>query len=110
MSAVADLKPSAALVYGLLAAHPEGVTALETLRAGAGDSLAQRVHELRDAGIAVADEYETTPNGARVKRYRLAEQYAGFPVGRIRTCPACRREHESGRTCSWPGAAPAARQ
>jgi hypothetical protein len=100
-AAAAELKPSAQLVYALLEAHPEGVTALEALRAGAGDSLAQRVHELRSAGADIADEYEATPNGQRVKRYRLAERYAGHPVTAARPCPACRRQHPAGRTCAW---------
>jgi hypothetical protein len=66
-------KPSAALVLALLADSPHGLTQLEVLDLGAGDSLAQRVHELRAEGHDIRGEYERTPRGARVVRYRLVQ-------------------------------------
>ena len=66
------MKPSALRVLDLLRDHPEGVTAMDALAEGCGDSLAQRIHELRTEGHVIAWDWQTTSNGARVKRYRLA--------------------------------------
>ena len=65
------MKPSAALVLALLGDVPGGLTQMEALRLGAGDSLAQRVHELRAEGHDIRGEYERTAKGARIVRYRL---------------------------------------
>ena len=65
------MKPSAEAVIELLRRHPDGITAMEALGAGCGDSLAQRIHEIRAEGHRVVDTWETTANGARIKRYRL---------------------------------------
>ena len=99
-----QLKPSADRVLAVLEAHPEGITQMDALLVhGCGDSLAQRVHELRQAGVAVMDSWETTANGARIKRYALrGERRAGQPVGRLRECPACHGLHHVGTTCAWP--------
>jgi len=66
-------KPSAALVLALLADSPSGLTQMDALSLGAGDSLAQRVHELRAEGHDIVKAYERTPRGARVARYRLVQ-------------------------------------
>ena len=67
------MKPSAALVLRVLEEHPEGITQMDALLDhGLGDSLAQRVHELRGEGHDIAGAYETTSLGKRVMRYRLA--------------------------------------
>ena len=66
------MKPSAEAVLRLLEARPEGVTSLDALYAGCGSRLAGRVHELRAEGHDVTSTYETTANGARIVRYRLA--------------------------------------
>jgi len=50
---------------------PRGLTALEALTAGAGMRLAARISDLRAAGHLITTETVTTPNGARVARYRL---------------------------------------
>jgi hypothetical protein len=73
------VRPSALAVLALLRARPEGITALDALRAGCGDRLAARVHELREGGYQVSDSWETTPGGARVKRYRWSTPPAGRP-------------------------------
>ena len=65
------MKPSALAVLELLRAHPAGITAMDALHAGCGDRLASRIFEVKAAGHAIADTWETTPNGARIKRYRL---------------------------------------
>lgn len=66
------MKPSAARVLEVLREHPAGITQMDALLVhGCGDSLAQRVHELRREGHTIADSWETTANGARIKRYRL---------------------------------------
>ena len=103
------MKPSAALVLDLLRQRgPDGATALEALRAGAGDSLAQRVHELKAEGVQIAEAFETTPNGARVKRWFLAAEphrAIDWPVGKPRECPSCRDWHCAGQTCDMNRAA-----
>lgn len=68
------MKPSADAVLRLLRARPDGVTFLDALYAGCGSRLSGRVHELRAEGFDVRDSWETTDNGARVKRYRLIER------------------------------------
>ena len=96
------MKPSALLVLELLRQRgPDGATALEALRAGAGDSLAQRVHELKAEGVQIAEAFETTPNGARVKRWFLAAEPVryGRPLSKPRECPSCRDMHPAGVTC-----------
>src|SRR5574343_873525 len=65
------VKPSAEAVLALLQDHPAGITAMDALASGCGDRLAARIHEVKAAGYQVADSWETTPNGARIKRYRL---------------------------------------
>lgn len=66
------MKPSAARVLEVLREHPEGITQMDALLVhGCGDSLAQRVHELRAEGHDVRSEYVTTENGARIVRYHL---------------------------------------
>jgi hypothetical protein len=67
------LKPSASLTLRLLREHPAGLTQLEVLALGGGDSLAQRVHELRAEGFDIRSAYETTPRGARICRYSVHE-------------------------------------
>jgi hypothetical protein len=73
-------KPSAALVLRLLEEHPDGLTQLEVLALGGGDSLAQRVHELIDEGRDIRGSFEATPSGKRVKRYRLARRAIAEPM------------------------------
>jgi hypothetical protein len=65
------VKPSAESVLTLLRAHPEGITAMDALGAGCGDRLAARILEVKAAGNRITDRWETTPNGARIKRYAL---------------------------------------
>lgn len=74
------MKPSAEAVLALLRERPEGITALDALYAGCGDRLAARVHELRDAGYSVRDSWETTPAGARIKRYRYQTPVTADPI------------------------------
>ena len=75
------MKPSAGRVLAVLRDRPGGLTALEALLdAGCGDSLAQRVHELKAEGHAFAESWESTPNGARVKRWRLIRPTAAEPM------------------------------
>lgn len=50
------MKPQTRLVLALLRAHPEGLTPLMALHAGAGFRLGARVWELRDAGYDVRSE------------------------------------------------------
>ena len=64
------MKPSAALVLALLRDAPAGLTQLELLGLGGGDSLAQRVHELRAEGHDIRGSKERTRSGKRVTRYR----------------------------------------
>ena len=64
------MKASAESVLRLLADRPEGLTRLEAIHAGCGN-LPARVLEIKAAGHRVTDEWETTPNGARIKRWRL---------------------------------------
>jgi len=66
------VKASAEAVLALLRAHPEGITSMDALGAGCGDRLAARIHEIKAEGHRIADEWRTTPNGARIKAYRLA--------------------------------------
>ena len=97
------MKPSSAAVLELLEARGSaGVSALEALDEAGSFRLAARIADLRADGVQIDAELEASPDGKRYARYRLSERYAGFPIGRVRTCPGCRREHESGRTCSWP--------
>lgn len=65
------MKPSAESVFELLSAHPAGITAMDALGAGCGDRLAARILEVKAAGHVIDWTWETTPNGARIKRYRL---------------------------------------
>jgi len=65
------MKPSSESVLALLRAKPAGITAMDALGAGCGDRLAARIGEVKAAGHRIADSWETTPNGARIKRYRL---------------------------------------
>jgi len=91
------VKPSARSVLALLRAHPRGITAMDALGAGCGDRLAARIGEVKAAGHRIADSWEMTPTGARVKRYRLvhptpAEVHAshvrlGFRSGSCDLCP-----------------------
>lgn len=74
------MKPSAQAVLALLRERPEGITALDALYAGCGDRLAARVHELRDAGYSVRDSWETTPAGARIKRYAYQPPATAEPL------------------------------
>lgn len=96
------MKPSADLVLQLLRDHPEGLTQMDVLRLGGGDSLAQRVHELIAEGHRIEGEYEQTPNGQRVKRYRIREALYGWgvPFASPRRCPSCRLSHSPGTTCA----------
>jgi hypothetical protein len=73
------VKPSADLALAALMAAPDGLTALEAAPA-VGYSLAQRVHELRRAGHTIRDSWETTPNGARIKRYAYVAPVAAAPL------------------------------
>ena len=100
------MKPSAEAVLGALRAHPEGITQMDALlRLGLGDSLAQRVNELRAEGHDVRTAYETTDRGQRVARYRLSAPVGwGSPVGRVRRCPSCRLDHAVGTACAPRGA------
>lgn len=75
------MKPSAEAVLALLRDRPAGVTGLEALYAGCGDRLPARIGELKAAGHEVTDSWETTPNGARVKRFRLVERPARSEPG-----------------------------
>lgn len=67
------MKPSAEAVLALLRNRPAGITSLDALVAGCGSRLAGRVFELREAGHDITSTYESTPKGARVVRYRLAD-------------------------------------
>lgn len=65
------MKPSALAVLRVLSERPEGITQMEALlEHGLGDSLAQRVNELRASGLDIRSEYESVPGGKRVVRYR----------------------------------------
>jgi hypothetical protein len=75
------LKPQTKLVLGLLRIHPEGLTALEALRYGAGFRLSGRILELRQAGYHVETEWLTTPNRARIARYVLRDEIEQMVVG-----------------------------
>ena len=61
----------------MLKAHPAGLTTNEARALGCGDRFAARVHELRRelGDHAVADEWETTANGERVKRFRWVAEH-----------------------------------
>lgn len=98
------MKPSAQLVLDALRSHPEGITQMDALlRLGLGDSLAQRVNELRAEGHAIPDRYEATPRGARVKRYFAPPEAPtgwGVPFAPPRRCPSCRLSHSPGTACA----------
>ena len=68
------MKPQTRLVLGLLRINLNGITSLEALESGAGFRLSGRIHELREAGYPIETEWETTPRGARIARYRLTDQ------------------------------------
>lgn len=70
------MKPQAKLVLGLLRTHPDGITTLEALVNGAGLRLSGRIFELREAGYPIETEWETTPKGARIARYKLVDRAA----------------------------------
>ena len=74
------------------------IQAATTIRSGG-----QRVHELKhEHGHRIETVMERSPIGAVYARWVLVEdRYAGQPVGRPRSCPSCRQQHEAGRTCSW---------
>jgi hypothetical protein len=71
------MKPQTLTVLGLLRTHPSGITTLEALVNGAGFRLSGRIHELRAAGYPIETDWETTPNGARIARYRLVDRAPG---------------------------------
>jgi hypothetical protein len=64
------VKASALLAVRLLEEHPEGLTRLDAIRGGVGNMPA-RVLEAKAEGYVIHDEWETTPNGARIKRWFL---------------------------------------
>lgn len=78
-------KPSAALVLALLADNPGGLTQMQALDLGAGDSLAQRVHELRAEGHRIHSGYLTTAGGKRVVRYVLLRPATATPLRGVQT-------------------------
>jgi hypothetical protein len=78
---MSGLKPQARLILGLLRTHRDGITTLEALVNGAGFRLSGRIHELRAAGYPIETDWETTPNGARIARYRLVDQPEQMAAG-----------------------------
>ena len=64
------MKPSTALAIDVLREHPEGLTRLTAAECGVGNMPA-RVIEARAEGWLIADEWLTTPNGARIKKWTL---------------------------------------
>lgn len=67
------MKNSTKIVLALLHLNPDGITSLDAWKMGGGSRLSGRIHELRQAGYPVTDEWETV-DGARFKRYRLVEK------------------------------------
>lgn len=96
-------KPSAQAVLDELRRRgPAGLSDLEALDACGTTRLAARIWELRAEGHRVDGTLETTASGKRYSRYVLVEAVrAGTPIGRLRVCPSCRREHEVGTTCAF---------
>lgn len=60
------------IVLRLLQNQPEGITALDALRWGAGLRLAARISDLRAEGYVIESRLVSLPSGSRVARYRLA--------------------------------------
>lgn len=77
------------------------ITALEAERELNCHRVAARIHDLKEAGIAIAETRVTSPSGSRFSRYSLQERRGGVPIGKARQCPACHQWHSVGVTCQW---------
>jgi hypothetical protein len=64
------MKASTLAAVELLECSTEGVTRMTALLAGVGN-LPARVLEAKACGYVIRDEWEETPNGARIKRWFL---------------------------------------
>ncbi len=70
------MKPQTRAVLALMRLNPEGITALEALHDVGSFRLGARIYELKRAGYAIETDTVTTPHGARIARYRLADERA----------------------------------
>jgi hypothetical protein len=69
------VKPQTKAVLALLRLNGDvGVTALDALDAVASFRLGARIWELKQAGYAIETDTVTTAAGARIARYRLADE------------------------------------
>ena len=64
------MKASALAAVQLLADHPEGLTRMTALLGGCGN-LPARALEAKAEGWVIRDEWLTTDNGGRIKRWYL---------------------------------------
>ena len=67
------MKNSTKIVLALLHLNPDGITSLDAWKMGGGSRLSGRILELRQAGYPIETEWVTTPNRARIARYKLVD-------------------------------------
>lgn len=98
------MKDSCAAVLGFLRSRgADGATEAEIQAATGIRSGGQRVHELkREHGFEITTVMERSAAGATFARWTLVEEPTGWgqPVGRLRRCPSCRRDHHVGTACA----------
>lgn len=72
------MSPQNGQLLDYLKRHPEGITALGSLRHLGIMRLAARVWELRQSGVPIEAAEDILPTGARIARYRLVRQDLGL--------------------------------